>query len=104
MIALLQSKKPKGVIFISGDRHIAEISSRAIEGLDYPLIDFTSSGMTHSYSSFSGEPNQYRVSEVVSEKNFGLLKFDLKENRIIMEIRSEENELLAEYIQDYGIR
>lgn len=101
MISLLQSKKPKGTLFLSGDRHIAEISSRAVEGLPFPLIDITASGMTHSYSSFRGEPNRYRLSEVVTEKNFGVLKFDVDESRLTMEIRSEDNELLAEHIQRY---
>ena len=101
MIKILEKNKPKGVLFLSGDRHIAEISSRNIIGLDYPLVDFTSSGMTHSYSSFSGENNAYRVSEVVSEKNFGLIHFDLTQNILKLEIRSEDDELLQSYKQQY---
>ena len=101
MIALLESEKPKGVIFLSGDRHIAEISGRSVDSLGYPLIDFTSSGMTHSYTSFSGEPNRYRMSKVIPDKNFGVLKFNFAENRVRMEIRSVENELLAEHSQVY---
>ena len=101
MIKILQKNKPKGVLFLSGDRHIAEISSRDINGLNYPLIDFTSSGMTHSYSSFSGENNAYRVSEVVSDKNFGLIRFDLTQNKLKLEIRSEDDELLQSYEQQY---
>jgi len=101
MIKILQKNKPKGILFLSGDRHIAEISSRDIIGLDYPLVDFTSSGMTHSYSSFSGENNAYRVSEVVSDKNFGLIRFNLTENKLKLEIRSEDDELLQSYEQQY---
>lgn len=101
MIDLIQLVQPKGTVFLSGDRHIAEISSRNVDNLDYPLIDFTASGMTHSYSSFKGEPNKYRVSDVVSDKNFGLLKFDLDNNTITMEIRSENNAILQSYSQKY---
>ena len=101
MIALLERERPKGALFLSGDRHIAEISSRSVDSLRYPLIDFTSSGMTHSYSSFSGEPNRYRISKVVSDKNFGVLKFNFAENRVRMEIRSVENEVLTEHSQIY---
>ena len=101
MIDLIQLEQPNGTLFLSGDRHIAEISSRKVDKLDYPLIDFTASGMTHSYSSFKGEPNQYRVSDVVSDKNFGLLKFDLDNNTITMEIRSENNDILQSYSQKY---
>ena len=101
MMYLIQSKKPKATIFLSGDRHIAEFSSRDLDSLDYPLIDFTASGMTHSYSSFSGEPNRYRVSEVISDKNFGLLKFNVDTNAVLMEIRSENNDILQTYTQTY---
>lgn len=101
MISLLASKQPHATLILSGDRHIAEISSREVEKLDYPLVDFTASGMTHSYSSFSGEPNRYRVKDVISEKNFGLLKIDLNDDRITMEIRSENNEILQTFSQKY---
>ncbi len=101
MKKLISKSKAKGVIFLSGDRHIAEIFKIDIPGLDFPLIDFTSSGMTHSYSTYSGEPNTNRISEVVAEKNFGLLTIDLQKNTVKMEIRGEENMLFQELIQKY---
>ena len=90
-----------GVLFLSGDRHIAEISSTEVSGLDYPLVDFTSSGMTHSYSSFSGEPNEFRIGEVIPDKNFGLLVFDFNQNTVKMQIRGEKDILFQEFIQKY---
>ncbi len=101
MLDLIQSVQPKGTLILSGDRHIAEFSRKKLDSLEYPLIDFTASGMTHSYESFPGEPNKYRVSDVVSVKNFGLLSFDLDNNTVTMEIRSEENEILQSLSQKY---
>ncbi len=98
---LISKSNAKGVIILSGDRHIAEISKDSISNLKYPLIDFTSSGLTHSYNSFISESNQYRVTDVVVNKNFGILKFDLKLNQVIMEIRGENNNLYQSYIQNY---
>ncbi|MDN3644257.1 alkaline phosphatase D family protein [Lutimonas halocynthiae] len=98
---ILSKSKARGIIFLSGDRHIAEISSKNVEGLDFPLIDMTSSGMTHSYDSFKGEPNPYRVTEVVPYKNFGILKFDFDKNQVTMEIRGEENVLYQSIEQKY---
>jgi alkaline phosphatase D len=94
---LLQTSEAKNVIILSGDRHISEFSEKKIEGLDYPLVDFTSSGMTHSYSDFNGEPNQYRVGEVVSDLSFGLLKFDFDSGKVTMEMRGVGNILQQEY-------
>ncbi len=98
---IVENSKAKGVIILSGDRHIAEISAKEIPNLNYPLIDITASGMTHSYTSFKGEPNKYRISNVVSDKNFGILKFDLVKNTVKMEIRGEENVLYESYSQQY---
>ncbi len=66
----------KGVIFLSGDRHIAEISKEQPEGLTYPLYEITSSSLTHSWTGFSGEPNQHRIGEVFFQNNFGFLEID----------------------------
>ncbi len=99
--SLIGASKAKGVMVLSGDRHISEFSKTTIEGVDYPLIDFTSSGMTHSYSSFDGEPNQYREGEVVSDLSFGLLKINFETKEVTMQMRGENNILQQELIQDY---
>ncbi len=98
---MIANSRAKGVILLSGDRHIAEISVDSIPEITYPLIDVTSSGLTHSYTSFSGEENPYRIGDVVSDKNFGILKFDFKSNIVTMEIRGENNNLYETYSQKY---
>lgn len=101
MKKIITESGAEGVIILSGDRHLAEISKDTLNGLDYPLIDFTSSGMTHSWTSFSGEENPYRMSKVVVEKNFGLLRFNFNEKTVIMEIRGKDNVLFQSYLQKY---
>ncbi len=101
MKEIISESKAKGVIILSGDRHIAEISKDGIKNLDYPIIDFTSSGLTHSYTSFSGEPNDYRITDVVSEINFGILRFNFETNNVSMEIRGKNNVLLQNINQKY---
>ena len=98
---LLKTTKAKNTIILSGDRHISEISKKEIKDLKYPLIDFTSSGLTHSYTGFTAESNKYRVSNVVSKKSFGLLKFDFKNSKVNMEMRGENNKLYEAFIQKY---
>ncbi len=94
---IILDNKTKGVIILSGDRHISEISKKEIGPDSYSLIDFTSSGMTHSYSRFSGEENPYRVSKVVFQKSYGILKFDFKTGKVLMEMWGENKELLDSY-------
>ena len=60
-------------ILISGDRHLAEMSLVTDSDGD-PILEVTSSGLTHSYRGFTEEANRHRVGgEVVSEKNFGMI-------------------------------
>ncbi|WP_290476844.1 MULTISPECIES: alkaline phosphatase D family protein [unclassified Leeuwenhoekiella] len=98
---LIKNSNANGVILLSGDRHIAEFSKKEIPGLQYPLIDFTSSGLTHTYTAFDGEPNEYRVGEVVTRKNYGLVSINLNTNAVNFKIMGENNEVLQEIEQDY---
>ena len=99
---VIKASKAKGVLVLSGDRHISEFSGTQIDGLNFPLVDFTSSGLTHSYSGFKGEENPDRIGEVVSEISFGILKFDFKANKITMQMRGKDNVLQQEITQSYN--
>ena len=101
LVNLIKSTKAKNTIILSGDRHLSEFSKKEENGLAYPLIDFTSSGLTHSYSNFQGEPNKFRVGKVVSEKSFGILKFNFLKNKVTLQMRGENNVLQQELIQQY---
>ena len=98
---LIKTSKAKGVILLSGDRHISEFSKMDIEGLSYPLIDFTNSGLTHAYYSFTAEPNRYRIGDVIPKISYGLLLFDFKNKEITMQVRGKDDALLGEYKQRY---
>jgi alkaline phosphatase D len=93
--------KAKGVMVLSGDRHISEFSKTNIDGLPYPLIDFTSSGLTHVYSDFSGEENPYREGDVVFEKSFGLISIDLPSKEVQFKIMGNQGKMLGETQQFY---
>ncbi|WP_190311494.1 alkaline phosphatase D family protein [Polaribacter sp. IC066] len=95
------NSEAKGVFMLSGDRHLSEFSKTTVENLNYPLIDFTSSGLTHAYRSFVSEPNQFRVQNVVSEISFGLLQFNFDKKSVSMQMRGENNKILQEINQIY---
>ncbi len=91
----------KGVIFLSGDRHISEFSRANVEGVAYPIMDFTSSGLTHAYSSFTGEPNPYRVGQVVAKKSYGVLEINLETKEVMMKMMGDAGEVLQAVKQSY---
>ncbi|MCB0754269.1 MAG: alkaline phosphatase family protein [Flavobacteriales bacterium] len=74
MLKLISETGVKGVIFLSGDRHFAELSRLEREDLPYPIYDFTSSGLTHA-NNIMIEKNPYRVARFL-KRNFGIIEFN----------------------------
>ncbi|MGZ0654420.1 alkaline phosphatase D family protein [Coraliomargarita sp. W4R53] len=81
------AKSGKPSVILSGDRHIHEISVLKDETIKFPLVDVTSSGLTHTWDSFQGEPNQYRVGEVATGLGFGLVLIDWSSERPQVELQ-----------------
>ncbi len=101
LFKLIKTSKAKNVIFLSGDRHISEFSKTTIKEVPYPIIDFTSSGLTHSYTSFKSEENKFRIGKVVSSLSFGVLSIDLTSNKVVFQMRGRNNTILQEISQTY---
>ena len=73
LFELLRSTRAEGVLFLSGDRHFAEISRRGEPGL-YPLYDITSSGLNLRFPEAAPNPNRYRLDGSYLFENFGELE------------------------------
>ncbi|WP_158705056.1 alkaline phosphatase D family protein [Salinibacter altiplanensis] len=86
-----------GVVLLSGDRHHAELS-RHDKALDYPLYEFTSSGLTH-HASPGDEPNPHRVGPLVAALNYGLVTIDWEAEPVSLrfEVRGIGNETLLDH-------
>ncbi len=78
-------------ILLSGDRHLAEISRVLHRGKT--IVELTSSGLTHSYTSYKHEPNAHRMGPVMSDKNFGVIRTDPQDGIISLEIWGIDGEL-----------
>ena len=71
---LIQATSAQGVILLTGNVHFAEISK--VETTAYPLLDFTSSGLTHINELYANAANAYRIAGPMPELNFGLVEID----------------------------
>lgn len=103
MLDLISKVKPVNAFFVSGDRHMAEISKLNLTGLDYPLYDFTSSGLTHTWSTPWEEKNSLRVGELVIQKNYGLINIEWKKKGPVVTIqaRGKDNTVFEEEVIDF---
>lgn len=96
--ATLDRYRPRGLLLISGDRHLAEISqSRTPGGLT--VTDVTSSGMTHSVPENWSEENRHRIGALYGGLNFGVLEF--RRDALIAQIRDHTNAAVLEIIVPY---
>ena len=92
---LLQLEQPKGLVLMSGDRHIGEFS--VLKDYEFQIFEVTSSGLTHSYEEVGDEPNRHRLGQLTGNKNFGLLQIDWNTSppELKIELRGEDNHLIA---------
>jgi alkaline phosphatase D len=98
LFSAIRNAAAEGVIILSGDQHFAEVSR--LEGpLEYPLVEYTSSGMTHTRGSIPA-PNSRRIGAKVVEKNFGLIviDWDKGDTKITFSVRSETGDILLEHL------
>jgi alkaline phosphatase D len=92
LFALLRETKARGVMVLSGERHLAEISEMDA-GIGYPLLDITSSGLNMAaYNVSLDGKNRYRVQNSIRQNNFGaiVIEWDRPEPRVVIELRDED--------------
>jgi len=98
MLRLLQKYKVKNPIFLTGDRHMSELS---LANIGYTsLIDATSSGMTEALTYNLTEENPYRISPTIGQNSYGQLIIDWTQNRISILFKNSKGIPLYEYQQD----
>lgn len=87
-----------GVIFLSGDRHLAELS--LIDGeVGYPLYDLTASAINRSNQNWRlTEPNRWRVGGLQTGNNFGMIEIDWSaaDPLLRLQIRDEIGDIMVQ--------
>ena len=76
-------------IFISGDRHWAELSRMDRLGLP-PLFDLTSSALTQKHERGTPTPNRFREGPTYHDANMGLILIDWEKREITLRLLDAE--------------
>ena len=95
---LIRDTHAGGVVFLSGDRHHAEISRNDDAGVGYPIYDITSSSITHG-GVWANEINPYRLGAMYHDENFGSLTIDwhAPDPQISLQIYDPQGKLLLRH-------
>ncbi len=75
----------RGVIFLSGDRHIGALYRETPPGL-YPLVEITSSGINKVFRA-AKEAGPNRVGDLLAQENFGTIDIDWPARRLTLALR-----------------
>ncbi|MBL8865727.1 MAG: alkaline phosphatase family protein [Planctomycetia bacterium] len=106
LFKLLRDTKANGVVFLSGDRHLAELSMSQ-EAISYPLYDITASGFNQANKAWRApEKNRHRVAAMPYGNNFGFITIDWTSEtspRVTLQLRDEEGEIVVRHAIRLGM-
>jgi alkaline phosphatase D len=97
LFKLIADTKAAGVIALSGDRHLAELSM-IDAGIGYPLYDLTSSGLTQATLKWrKQEVNRHRVMTMNFGNNFGMIQIDWEAEPVVrLQIRDMAGDIIVQ--------
>jgi alkaline phosphatase D len=93
---LIRDSGARGVVLLSGDRHIGGLYREAAAPLPYPLYEMTSSGVTHPWAG-AREAGPNRLGALVTVPHYGLVDIDFARRRLVLSLRGLENQPLHEH-------
>jgi alkaline phosphatase D len=96
---LIKTTKAAGVIFLSGDRHLADLAAMDA-GVGYVLYDLTASGLNQAADEYRPpEPNRHRVATLSWGNHFGLVEIDWNKTDplIRLQIRDEAGQIAFQH-------
>jgi len=108
LFRLIKETGANGVVILSGDRHLSEISRLPADhpnGVGYPLFDICSSSlnapsgnMTKSGVRFANEVNSYRVGLTYFDVNFGtvLIDWEPADPVLRLQVREEKGDVVLQ--------
>lgn len=108
MYQIIKDSKKPGIIFLSGDIHCAEMMQNTSSELNYPIYEFTASGMSHAHTGPKINSNKYKIQKPFCNLNYGLIT--IKWNApvtIKVEIKDIQNFTVQEktiYLDDLQIK
>jgi alkaline phosphatase D len=90
---LIRDTQARGVVIVSGDRHIGGLYKEANATLPYALYEMTSSGITHPWAT-AKEAGPNRIDPLVTEMHYGVVDIDFAARRLTLALRGLDNRVL----------
>ncbi len=88
LLDTIRDSGAKGVVLLSGDRHVGALYRETPPGL-YPLYEVTSSGLNMVFWK-AKEPGPNRLGALFPAANFGVVDIDWPERKIMLALRDKD--------------
>jgi alkaline phosphatase D len=89
-LPLIRDTGARGVLILSGDRHIGGIYREAHGSVPYPVYELTSSGVTHPWAT-AAEAGPNRIGPLVTVQHYGLVDIDFAARTVTLALRDVNN-------------
>jgi alkaline phosphatase D len=93
---LIRETGARGVLILSGDRHIGGIYREANASLPYPVYELTSSGVTHPWAT-AAEVGPNRIGPLVTVQHYGLVDIDFVARTVMLALRDVNNQSVHQH-------
>ncbi len=100
LVETIRASGAKGVVFLSGDRHIGALYRETPDAL-YPLYEVTSSGLNMVYWA-AKEPGPNRLGPLFAAANFGVVEIDWPARKLLLTLRDESGDTRRAVDVDFG--
>lgn len=97
---LIRDSGARGVVIVSGDRHIGGLYRQQGGALPYPLYEMTSSGVTHPWAN-AKEDGPNRLGPLVTVQHYGVVDIDFGARRVLLSLRGTTNQVLQQERIDF---
>ena len=94
LLKLIEITKANGVVFLSGDRHLAGLY-RETEAVPYPVYEITSSSLNRPNPNID-EAGPKRLSPLYGQENFGTIEIDWDSSILTLAIRGLDGEVIQD--------
>ncbi len=95
LFELLRRCEASGVVILSGDRHLGEISYD-LDAISFPLFDVTASGLNQAFQGWRPpEPNSKRYAALPFGNHFGTIEidWDVPKPVVALQLRQEDGQI-----------
>lgn len=93
---MLQAREQSGLVILSGDRHAGGIYTDTPIAAGEQLWELTSSSLNRAFtdtpSNTAREPDPRRLTDFISEENFGLVEIDWQAKQLTMKLLGNQGE------------